>query len=99
MTNGLEHLQECEFNTYSLQLGVYKKIIEHTYQENKTTLLLLPEVTLATQFEKILKTQLPDLPIISFHSASSAKTKRMLWQSLQDKKPLLIIESSSSEKK
>ena len=28
MTNGLEHLSECEYNTYSLQLGVYKKIIE-----------------------------------------------------------------------
>jgi len=28
MTNGLEHLAECEYNTYSLQLGVYKKIIE-----------------------------------------------------------------------
>jgi hypothetical protein len=28
MTNGLQHLSECEYNTYSLQLGVYKKIIE-----------------------------------------------------------------------
>jgi hypothetical protein len=28
MTNGLEHLAECEYNTYSLQLGVYKKIRE-----------------------------------------------------------------------
>ena len=28
MINGLEHLEECEMNTYSLQLGLYKKIIE-----------------------------------------------------------------------
>lgn len=28
MTNGLNHLQECEYNTYSLQLAIYKKIIE-----------------------------------------------------------------------
>lgn len=28
MINGLEHLQECEFNTYSLQLAIYKRIIE-----------------------------------------------------------------------
>ena len=28
MINGLEHLEECEMNTYSLQLGIYKKIIE-----------------------------------------------------------------------
>lgn len=28
MINGLSHLHECEFNTYSLQLALYKKIIE-----------------------------------------------------------------------
>jgi ATP-dependent exoDNAse (exonuclease V) beta subunit len=28
MINGLNHLEECEFNTYSLQLSIYKKIIE-----------------------------------------------------------------------
>jgi ATP-dependent exoDNAse (exonuclease V) beta subunit len=28
MINGLSHLAECEFNTYSLQLTIYKKIIE-----------------------------------------------------------------------
>jgi hypothetical protein len=28
MINGLEHLHECEFNTYSLQLALYKKIIQ-----------------------------------------------------------------------
>lgn len=30
MINGLEHLEECEMNTYSLQLGLYKKIIQET---------------------------------------------------------------------
>lgn len=28
MTNGLNHLQDCEFNKFSLQLSTYKKIIE-----------------------------------------------------------------------
>lgn len=28
MINGFNHLDECELNTYSLQLGLYKKIIE-----------------------------------------------------------------------
>lgn len=28
MVGGLSHLQECEFNTYSLQLSIYKLIIE-----------------------------------------------------------------------
>ena len=28
MRNGLQHLDDCEYNTYSLQLAIYKKIIE-----------------------------------------------------------------------
>lgn len=28
MQKGLKHLDDCEYNTYSLQLGIYKKIIE-----------------------------------------------------------------------
>lgn len=28
MRNGLEHLDDCEYNVYSLQLAIYKKIIE-----------------------------------------------------------------------
>ncbi len=77
--------------TGSGKTEVYKKLIEYAYKQKKTTLLLLPEVTLATQFEKILKAQLPDFPIISFHSASIAKTKRTLWQSLQENTQQLII--------
>lgn len=32
MRNGLEHLHDCEFNKYSLQLAIYKKIIEKNCQ-------------------------------------------------------------------
>jgi len=35
MVNGLSHLSECEFNTYSLQTTIYRKIIERN-----TSLLL-----------------------------------------------------------
>lgn len=77
--------------TGSGKTEIYKKLIEHAYKEGKTTLLLLPEVTLATQFEKLLKSQMPDLPIAAFHSASSTQTKRILWKSLQEGKSLLII--------
>ncbi len=77
--------------TGSGKTEVYKKLIEHAYKEGKTSLFLLPEVTLATQFEKLLKSQIPDIPLIAFHSASPAQTKRMLWKSLQEGTPLLII--------
>ncbi len=78
--------------TGSGKTEVYKKCIEHAYKENKTTLLLLPEVTLAVAFENILKQALlTKLPIISFHSATSAKDKRALWQMLLHNQPFCII--------
>lgn len=77
--------------TGSGKTEVYKRAIEYAYARGTTTLFLLPEVTLATQFERILLQQLPHIPMIAFHSASSPTTKKLLWQSLQEKKPLLII--------
>ncbi len=78
--------------TGSGKTEVYKKLIEHAYAEQKTTLLLLPEVTLALQFERLLKQQLSsDITLLSFHSASSAKDKKMIWQRLLNEQPTVII--------
>lgn len=78
--------------TGSGKTEVYKKLIEHTISNNKTALLLLPEVTLAVQFTQLLKQQLDSsIAIFSFHSATSIKEKRELWQHLTHKKPLLLI--------
>lgn len=70
---------------------VYKELITHAMQEQKTALLLFPEVTLAVRFLHLLKEQLPTIPIFGFHSATSVKEKRALWKSLLEKKPVLII--------
>ncbi len=78
--------------TGSGKTEVYKKLIEHSYAQNRTTLLLLPEVTLALQFERLLKQQLPsNIALLSFHSASSAKDKKMIWQRLMDEQPTVIL--------
>lgn len=79
--------------TGSGKTEVYKKLIEKNYNLKQTTILLLPEVSLAVQFTQILKKQLPHLEniIYGFHSASAAKEKRSLWQNLLQNKPLLII--------
>lgn len=78
--------------TGSGKTEVYKRIIEHAHAQNKTTLLMLPEVTLALQFERILKEQLPShIPLLSFHSGSSLKSKKMIHQNLLEKKPTVII--------
>lgn len=71
---------------------IYKKAIEHAFAQGKTVLFLLPEVTLAVQFEHLFKQQLPShIPIISFHSATSASTKKKLWNLLLTEKPFLIV--------
>lgn len=78
--------------TGSGKTEVYKQLIERTIAQNKSALLLLPEVSLALRFEQLLKAQLPSsITIIGFHSGTRIKDKRLLWQSLLEQKPLLII--------
>jgi primosomal protein N' (replication factor Y) (superfamily II helicase) len=78
--------------TCSGKTEIYKKIIELNYARLKTTILLLPEVTLAIKFEEILKKTMADkLLIYSFHSSTSAAEKRALWRSLLNNEPILII--------
>ncbi|OGB97695.1 primosomal protein N' [candidate division TM6 bacterium RIFCSPHIGHO2_12_FULL_36_22] len=78
--------------TGSGKTEVYKKLIVQNFLNNKTTILLLPEVTLALQFENILRGSLEqEIPIFGFHSGISPKIKRELWQALLNQKPILIV--------
>ncbi len=78
--------------TGSGKTEVYKKLLMHAYIQEKSSLLLLPEVTLALQFEQLLKAQMPkDLHIYSFHSASATKDKKLIWQRLLEQKPTIIL--------
>ncbi len=78
--------------TGSGKTEVYKELIIQAFKQQKTTFLLLPEVSLATQFEELLKQQLPEeLPIFSFHSSTSAPEKKELWKILLAQKPCLLI--------
>ncbi len=78
--------------TGSGKTEVYKQLIQKTIAQQKTAMLLLPEVSLALRFEQILKLQLPsDITVIGFHSGTRIKEKRLLWQSLLEQKPTLII--------
>ena len=77
--------------TGSGKTEIYKKLISKCIEQNKTALLLLPEVTLALQFEKLLKLTLSDIEILGFHSGASTTEKNKLWKNLLEKKPMLII--------
>lgn len=77
--------------TGSGKTEVYKRLIVHAFSQQKSIILLLPEVSLAEQFFYLLSTQLPSITIFRFHSGCSLKERRMLWRSIMDRKPVLII--------
>ena len=71
---------------------VYDRLIRTTHALGKSIILLLPEVSLAVQFVKFFKERYQqDIPVFGFHSATSAKEKRELWQHFYAEKPLLVI--------
>lgn len=78
--------------TGSGKTEVYKKLIIETINNDKSVILNLPEVSLAMQFEILLRKQLPNsIKIIGFHSATKVSAKKELWQKLLNKEPMLII--------
>ncbi|MFI5333029.1 MAG: primosomal protein N' [Candidatus Babeliales bacterium] len=78
--------------TGSGKTEVYKQLIIRALAAGKTALLLLPEVTLALQFQKLLQAQLPSsVPLYAFHSGVTPKQKQLLWQRLLANEPMLII--------
>jgi primosomal protein N' (replication factor Y) len=78
--------------TGSGKTEIYKQLMLHAFEQGKTTVLLLPEVTLAISFEKRLRVELGDaVTLCGFHSGSTPKQKRALWQQLLAQKPLVII--------
>ena len=78
--------------TGSGKTEIYKKLIEHAYSKNKTSLFLLPEVTLAVQFAQLFKKEFSsNVEVLSFHSAVNTKEKNHLWNQLLIDNPLVIL--------
>jgi primosomal protein N' (replication factor Y) len=77
--------------TGSGKTEVYKQLISHAYQQQKSSLLMLPEVSLAVQFTHIFKQALPNIALYGFHSATGAAEKRELWQKLLSGEAVIII--------
>lgn len=78
--------------TGSGKTEVYKKLFAQALNEEKSVIFLVPEVTLAVQFESLFKKCFKDrYSILSFHCATSAKDKKLLWSNLCANRPQLII--------
>jgi primosomal protein N' (replication factor Y) (superfamily II helicase) len=92
ITNGLHTITLLHGVTGSGKTEVYKNLILHALAENKTIILLLPEVTLAIAFEHRLRKELPSwCTLYGFHSGKTVKEKKILWGELLAAKPMLII--------
>lgn len=77
--------------TGSGKTEVYKKALEYAYALGKSTVFLLPEISLATHFAQLLRTQVPHVAIFSFHSATPVKEKKQLWSYALAGTPMVIV--------
>lgn len=77
--------------TGSGKTEVYKRLIQSCIEKNKSVILMIPEVSLSLQFERLLQKQLPLISILGFHSASKPSEKRTVWAKLCNEEPLVII--------
>jgi primosomal protein N' (replication factor Y) len=77
--------------TGSGKTEVYKQLFLQALSLGKTSLFLLPEVTLAIAFEKRLKQEMPDTLLYGFHSGKTPKEKMMVWNNLIHAIPMIII--------
>ncbi|HTM06719.1 MAG TPA: primosomal protein N' [Patescibacteria group bacterium] len=78
--------------TGSGKTEVYKRCILTAQSNKKTVIFLLPEVTLAMEFEHRLRAEMPHQEnIMGFHSGKTSLQKKQLWQKLIEEKSLVII--------
>lgn len=78
--------------TGSGKTEVYKKLIIAALAAGKSAIFMAPEVSLCMRFEQLFANTLPpSITIIGFHSATTPKDKKALWQRLCDGKPTLIM--------
>ena len=77
--------------TGSGKTEIYKKLTQEAIHQGKAVMILFPEVTLALRFQEIFTQFFDDVAVIGFHSASTAKQKKLLWQKLLEQKPMIIL--------
>lgn len=77
--------------TGSGKTEIYKQLAKKTLEQGRSVIIMLPEVSLALRFEKIFAQFFQGTPVIGFHSASPVRQKRLLWKSLLEKQPIIIL--------
>lgn len=68
--------------TASGKTEIYFKVIEYLLDKNKSSIFLLPEIFLTTQFELFLKTRFPNQQIAIWHSGVKQTLKSIYYKKL-----------------
>ena len=69
----------------------YKYAIEQTVSQNKAVLFLLPEVSLAIAFQQRLKDEIAHIPLFGFHSGSTSREKKIIWDMICNEKASVLV--------
>jgi len=78
--------------TASGKTEVYKELLISALAQSKSALFMLPEVTLALEFERRLQRELgAEVPIYGFHSGTTPREKYAAWQHLIAGTPIIVI--------
>lgn len=77
--------------TSSGKTEIYKRLAQDCLSLGRSVIIMLPEVCLAVQFQKIFEQYFCTTSVIGFHSGSSISQKKLLWKLLLEKAPIIII--------
>ncbi len=77
--------------TGSGKTEIYKKVIEVALAQGQSVMVMLPEVSLALQFQVILSKYFVNTTVLGFHSATSLSDKKKLWNGLLLEQPMIIV--------
>ena len=82
--------------TGSGKTNVYIKLISEQLKNNKSALLIVPEIALTTQLEDTLKEYFKD-QVLTYHSSHTEAMKFKIWEKIvTSKTPLIILGARSS---
>ncbi len=91
-------VQQQKYETFLLhgvtgsgKTEIYKNIIKVALAQGQSVMVMLPEVSLALQFESIFAAYFENIAVFSFHSATSVLQKKKLWNGLLLKQPMIIV--------
>ncbi|MCE2929431.1 MAG: primosomal protein N' [Candidatus Caenarcaniphilales bacterium] len=82
--------------TGSGKTEVYLSLLEHTLAQNKSAIVLIPEITLAPQTCSRIIARFPEEQVLIWHSALTQAEKTFSYQALLSDKPKIIVGARSA---